>query len=199
MFKFLRLLHIYASMAVVVALLFYAVTGITLNHPDWQSPVGQQSQALELQLPAELRALDFSDDQLQNAAAALQIADWLRATQQVQGAVFNFNVDGDEQLLELDFKRPAGFTNAEIELATGIVHFNSEDAGFLALLNDLHKGRYAGTSWRWFSDAVAIACVFFALSGFYLLWRQNSRRLHGVATAGVGVLVLLLAYALALH
>lgn len=199
MFKFLRVLHIYASMAVVVALLFYAITGITLNHPEWQTNIGQQSQALELQLPDALRSLHFGEDKLQNAAAASQIADWLRATQQVQGAVFNFNYDGDEQLLELDFKRPAGFANAEIELATGAVHFSSEYAGVLALLNDLHKGRYAGASWRWFSDAVATACVLFAISGFYLLWRQNSRRWHGVATAGVGVLVLLLAYALALH
>jgi hypothetical protein len=199
MFKFLRLLHIYASMAVVVALLFYAVTGITLNHPEWQSTAGQQSQSLQLQLPAELQALNFGEDQLQNAAAAAQIADWLRATQQVKGAVFNFNYDGEAQLLELDFKRPAGFSNAEIALTTGTVQFNSEYAGVLALLNDLHKGRYAGTSWRWFSDAIAIACVLFAMSGFYLLWRQNSRRWHGVATAVVGFLVLLLAYALALH
>ncbi len=199
MFKFLRLLHIYASMAVVVALLFYALTGITLNHPEWHSTAGQRSQMAELQLPAELQALSFGDDKLQQAAAAAKIADWLRVNQQVQGAVFNFTYDGDEQLLELDFKRPAGFANAQVELATGTVHFNREYAGFLALLNDLHKGRYAGSSWRWFSDAVAVACVLFALSGFYLLWRQPSRRWQGVTTAGVGVLVLLLAYALALH
>lgn len=199
MFKFLRLLHIYASMAVVVALVFYAITGITLNHPEWQSSVGQQSQAIALQLPVALQTLSFGDDALHNAAAASQIADWLRESQQVQGAVFNFNYDNDGQVLELDFKRPAGFATAEIAIATGTVQLTTEYAGFLALLNDLHKGRYAGTSWRWFSDAVAAACLMFAISGFYLLWRQPSRRLHGVATAAVGVLVLLLAYALALH
>ena len=199
MSRVLRWLHIYISMTVLVVFVFFALTGITLNHPDWQLDAGKQSDSLQLQLPAALTDLEFSADQLQQAAQARQIADWLRAEHQVQGAVFAFSYDPDEQLLELDFKQPAGFANAQIALDSGAVELTHEFGGYLALLNDLHKGRYAGTAWKWLIDIVAVACLVFALSGFYLLWRQPARRWLGVQCALTGAGVMLLVYLAALH
>lgn len=199
MSRFLRWLHIYVSMAVLVVFVFFALTGITLNHPDWQLQAGKQSDSRQLQLPAALTGLEFSADQLQQAEQAKQIADWLRAEHQIQGAVFAFSYDPDEQLLELDFKQPAGFANAQIALDSGVVELTAEFGGYLALLNDLHKGRYAGTAWKWLIDVVAIACLVFALSGFYLLWRQPARRWLGVQCALTGAGVMLLVYLAALH
>lgn len=199
MSRFLRWLHIYVSMAVLVVFVFFALTGITLNHPDWQLDAGKQSDSLQLQLPAALTKLEFNEDQLQQAAQAQQIASWLRNEHQVQGAVFAFAYDADERLLELDFKQPAGFANAQIELESGTVELSREFGGYLALLNDLHKGRYAGTAWKWLIDIVAVACLLFALSGFYLLWRQPARRWWGVQCALTGCGVMLLVYLAALH
>lgn len=197
--KWMRLIHIYSSMLVLILLLFFAATGITLNHPDWQSAWGASSAQQQLQLPEALQQLEWTDDALQQANQAGKIADWLRQQHQVEGAVFNFNFEPDEQLLELDFKRPAGYSNAVIELESGRVELNAEFAGTLALLNDLHKGRYAGSSWKWLIDITAVACLLFGLTGFYLLWRQPSRRRSGVNTAIAGLIVLLLAYLAALH
>ncbi|MFC0050499.1 PepSY-associated TM helix domain-containing protein [Rheinheimera tilapiae] len=199
MSRVLRWLHIYVSMTVLVVFVFFALTGITLNHPDWQLDAGKQSDSRQLQLPAALTGLEFSADQLQQAEQAKQIADWLRAEHQIQGAVFAFSYDPDEQLLELDFKQPAGFANAQIALDSGVVELTAEFGGYLALLNDLHKGRYAGTAWKWLIDVVAIACLVFALSGFYLLWRQPARRWLGVQCALTGAGVMLLVYLAALH
>ena len=183
----------------LVGLLLFAVTGITLNHPEWQSALGASSASQQLQLPDELKALPWSDDELEQAVQANKIAAWLREQHQVQGAVFNFSYDPDEQLLELDFKQPAGFANAQIALDSGVVELTAEFGGYLALLNDLHKGRYAGTAWKWLIDVVAIACLVFALSGFYLLWRQPARRWLGVQCALTGAGVMLLVYLAALH
>lgn len=199
MSRFLRWLHIYVSMAVLVVFVFFALTGITLNHPDWQLDAGKQSDSLQLQLPPQLATLEFSEDQLQQAAQAQQIADWLRTEHQVQGAVFAFVYDAEEQLLELDFKQPAGFANAQVALESGTVELSREFGGYLALLNDLHKGRYAGTAWKWLIDVVAVACLLFAFSGFYLLWRQPGRRWWGVQCALTGAGVMLLVYLAALH
>ncbi len=199
MSRVLRWLHIYVSMTVLVVFVFFALTGITLNHPDWQLDAGKQSDSRQLQLPVALTGLEFSADQLQQAEQAKQIADWLRAEHQIQGAVFAFSYDPDEQLLELDFKQPAGFANAQIALDSGVVELTAEFGGYLALLNDLHKGRYAGTAWKWLIDVVAIACLVFALSGFYLLWRQPARRWLGVQCALTGAGVMLLVYLAALH
>jgi uncharacterized protein len=195
----MRLVHIYSSMLVLVLLLFFAVTGITLNHPEWQSTVGASSTSQQLQLPNALKTLPWSDDELEQAVQANKIAAWLRAQHQVEGAVFNFSYDPDEQLLELDFKRPAGYSTAVIELAAGQVELSTEYAGTLALLNDLHKGRYAGSSWKWLIDITGVACLLFGLTGFYLLWRQPSRRRSGINTAVFGVILMLLAYLAALH
>ena len=195
----MRLVHIYSSMLVLVLLLFFAVTGITLNHPEWQSAVGASSASQQLQLPDELKTLAWSDDELEQAVQANKIAAWLRAQHQVEGAVFNFSYDPDEQLLELDFKRPAGYSTAVIELTAGQVELSTEYAGTLALLNDLHKGRYAGSSWKWLIDITGVACLLFGLTGFYLLWRQPSRRRSGINTAVFGVILMLLAYLAALH
>jgi hypothetical protein len=197
--KWMRLIHIYSSMLVLILLLFFAATGITLNHPDWQSALGASSTQQQLQLPDALQQLEWTDDALQQATQAGKIAAWLRQQHQVEGAVFNFSFEPDEQLLELDFKRPAGYSNAVIELESGSVELSTEFAGTLALLNDLHKGRYAGTSWKWLIDVTAVACLLFGLTGFYLLWRQPSRRRSGVNTAIAGLIVLLLAYLAALH
>lgn len=197
--KFWRTLHIYVSMFVMVIFVFFAVTGLTLNHPEWQLNAGKSAQSIELSLPAELRTLAFSDDTLNNAGAAAQIADWLRREQQVEGAVFAFNYDADEQLLELDFKQPAGFTNVQVALADGSAVLEREFGGYLALANDLHKGRYAGAAWKWLIDVLALACLLFAISGFYLLWRQPSRRFWGMQAALTGVGVSILLYLAALH
>lgn len=197
--KWMRLIHIYSSMLVLILLLFFAATGITLNHPNWQSSLGARSAQQQLQLPEALQQLEWTDDTLQQATQAGKIADWLRQQHQVEGAVFNFSFEPDEQLLELDFKRPAGYSNAVIELDSGSVELSTEFAGTLALLNDLHKGRYAGTSWKWLIDITAAACLLFGLTGFYLLWRQPSRRRSGVNTSIAGLIVLLLAYLAALH
>lgn len=199
MSRFLRWLHIYVSMAVLVVFIFFTLTGITLNHPDWQLDAGKHSDSLQLQLPAALTDLEFTEDQLQQAAQAQQIADWLRSEHQVQGAVFAFDYDPDEQLLELDFKQPAGFANAQITLDDGAVELTREFGGYLALLNDLHKGRYAGNAWKWLIDIVAIACLLFACTGFYLLWRQPARRWWGVQAVLTGAGVMLLVYLAALH
>ncbi len=195
----MRLVHIYSSMLVLVLLLFFAVTGMTLNHPEWQSAIGASSSRQQLQLPDELKSLQWNEDELEQAGQANKIAGWLREHHQVQGAVFNFSYDPDEQLLELDFKRPAGYSTVVIELAAGQVELSTEYAGTLALLNDLHKGRYAGSSWKWLIDITAVACVLFGLTGFYLLWRQPSRRRSGINTAVFGVILMLLAYLAALH
>ncbi len=197
--RFWRTVHIYISMFVLLIFLFFALTGITLNHPEWQLAAGKSAQSQQLQLPENLQQLPFGEDALENAKAAGQIADWLRAEHQVEGAVFAFNYEPDEQLLELDFKQPAGFANAQIELTAGIVQLDREFAGYLTLLNDLHKGRYTGSAWKWLIDIVAVCCLIFAISGFYLLWRQPSRRFWGMQAALTGLGISLLVYLAALH
>ena len=195
--RWMRWLHTYSAMLVLLLMLFFAVTGITLNHPELSSTLGKTSQQLELQLPEQLPDLLSMPEAEQQAAIALYVS-WLQQEHQLMGG-YSLNFSPEDEVLEVDFKRPAGYASVVIDLAERKAELDAEFAGYLTLMNDLHKGRYAGSSWKWLIDITAVFCVLFALSGFYLLWRQPNRRDFGNATAVAGVLLALLAYMASFH
>ncbi|MDX3772741.1 PepSY-associated TM helix domain-containing protein [Chromatiaceae bacterium AAb-1] len=198
--KFMRLLHTYSSMLVLVLLLFFAITGITLNHPDLlQSKAGQQSRQQTLELPESLRYSVLPEDKKQQDNVARQFYQWLSKEHDVKASVFSYQFETEEGLLELDLKRPAGYASAVIDFNEGIAELEVEFNGYLALLNDLHKGRNAGLSWIVLIDVTAIACIIFAISGFYLILRQTSRRSAGNTFALLGIFLTVFAYIFSLH
>ena len=161
--KLMRLIHSYSSMLVLVLLLFFAITGITLNHPDLlYSKAGQFSAQQVLSLPEHLRYSSLPESEPQQAQIAAQFRDWLSAEHQVQASVFSYMFEPDEMVLELDFKRPAGYATAIVDFSANTAELELEFNGYLALLNDLHKGRNAGTSWIVLIDVTALACIIFS-------------------------------------
>ena len=101
--------------------------------------------------------------------------------------------------LVLDFKRPAGYASVVVDFAANTAELELEFNGYLALLNDLHKGRNAGLSWLLLIDLTAVACIIFALTGFYLMLKQASRRSVGNILAMLGIFISMFAYILSLH
>lgn len=198
--KLMRAIHSYSSMLVLVLLLFFAITGITLNHPDFiVSKAGQVSQQAELTLPVHLQFSELPESDEEQAKLAEQFRDWLSSEHQLKASVFSYAFEPDEMLLELDFKRPAGYASVVVDFSAGTAELDTEFGGYLALLNDLHKGRNAGTSWILLIDLTAIACIIFALTGFYLILKQPSRRSLGNSLAMLGIFLTLFAYILSLH
>ncbi|HEX5792381.1 MAG TPA: PepSY-associated TM helix domain-containing protein [Rheinheimera sp.] len=198
--KLMRAVHSYSSMLVLVLLLFFAITGITLNHPDWiYSKAGQLSQQFNVALPVHLRLAVLPESDVEQAKIAAQFREWLSREHQLKASVFSYSFEPQEMLLELDFKRPAGYANVLVDFTAGNADVDMEFGGYLALLNDLHKGRNAGTSWILLIDLTAIACIIFALTGFYLLLKQPSRRSLGNSLAMLGIFITLFAYILSLH
>lgn len=198
--KFMRLLHSYSSMLVLVLLLFFAVTGITLNHPDLlYSKAGQLSSQQVLSIPEHLRYSSLPESAEQQAKIAEQFRAWLSDEHQVKASVFSYLVEPDDMLLELDFKRPAGYATAIVDFSANTAELELEFNGYLALLNDLHKGRNAGISWIVLIDVTAVACIIFALTGFWLMLKQPSRRSIGNSLAMLGIFISFFAYILSLH
>jgi uncharacterized protein len=198
--KLMRVIHSYSSMLVLVLLLFFAITGITLNHPDLlYSKAGQLSSQQVLSLPEPLRYNSLPESEPQQAQIAAQFRDWLSTEHQVKASVFSYMFEPDDMVLELDFKRPAGYATVIVDFAANTAELELEFNGYLALLNDLHKGRNAGTSWILLIDVTAIACIIFALTGFWLILKQPSRRSMGNSLAMLGIFISLFAYILSLH
>ncbi|MDP2714005.1 PepSY-associated TM helix domain-containing protein [Rheinheimera sp.] len=198
--KLMRVIHSYSSMLVLVLLLFFAITGITLNHPDLlYSKAGQLSSQQVLSLPEPLRYSSLPESEPQQAQIAAQFRDWLSTEHQVKASVFSYMFEPDDMVLELDFKRPAGYATAIVDFSANTAELELEFNGYLALLNDLHKGRNAGTSWIVLIDVTAVACIIFALTGFWLILKQPSRRSMGNSLAMLGIFISLFAYILSLH
>jgi len=189
--RVMRALHTYSAMWVLILLLFFSVTGITLNHPTWQSKWGSYQQLQQLPLPTELQSWPIAAEQAEYVSA---VVDWLKQQYRVKGISWQARFEPEEQTLELSFKRPAGFAVALIDFGLAEVELEQQFNGYLALANDLHKGRDSGILWRWLIDITAIACLLFALTGFYLLLKMPSKKNMGNALAVVGGVMALLAY-----
>ncbi|KKO44138.1 hypothetical protein WG68_16885 [Arsukibacterium ikkense] len=198
--RVMRLLHSYSSMLVLVLLLFFAVTGITLNHTTFfSSTAGKYQHQQHYPLPAALQRNELPTEPEQLQALALAINEWLRKSHQLKGGQLQYELQPDEQALVLDVKRPAGYSNVWVDFAANTVEVDHYFAGYLALANDLHKGRDAGASWTLLIDMTAVACIIFALTGFYLMLRSMSQRSIGNSLALLGIILALLAYLISFH
>jgi hypothetical protein len=186
--KVSRWLHIYGSMASLALVLFFAVTGITLNHQDWfatQESTGERHGTMNV---SWLRSA------APDAVDKLQIVEYLRSSAAVRGALAEFRID-DAQC-EVVFKGPGYAASALIDRATGRFALTESRMGLAAVINDLHKGRDTGPVWSAVIDLAAAILVFISLTGLILLYFVHKYRLAGVILLGAGALASYVTYAI---
>jgi hypothetical protein len=180
----MRWLHIYGSMLGLVALLFFSLTGITLNHPDWTfGGVRRQEEvagALEL---AWVRA-ELPEERV----GRLEVVEHLRRRHGVRGAVEEFRLDDREVLVA--FKGPGYSADAFVDRETGAYRLIVVREGAVALLNDLHKGRHTGRAWAWVIDLSAVVMALIAATGLALLLYLRRRRMGGLIAGVAGGVIL---------
>lgn len=157
----IRLLHIYASLIGLMTVLFFGVTGLTLNHPQWFD-TGYQA------IREDTGTIDKS---LVIGAAVetkkLEIVEFLRSEHGIHAALKDLQVD--EYQLNVAFAGPGYTADISIDRETGKYQFSELRLGFTAVINDLHKGRDAGPVWSLFIDISAVLMVFIAITGTLLL------------------------------
>lgn len=174
----------------LVAMLLFAFTGITLNHAA-DIPASPKVVTKEAHLPAPLLA-QLKDDQ-----TPTEVASWF--TQHLQITPTWANAEWDEDEIYLDMPRPGGDAWLTIDRHTGEVFYESTTRGWIAWLNDLHKGRNTGAAWSWFIDIFAVACLVFSITGLLLLHRHSKHRPSTWPLVGVGLLIPLLTLVLFVH
>ncbi len=180
-YGWLRWLHIYTSMLSLLIVLFFALTGITLNHPEWTFGGAEKRQEVKGTLPANWRA--------NGQVNWLAVVEYLRA-QGVHGVVDDYRSDAGQG--SVSFKAPGYAADAFIELPSGKYTLTTDEQGALAVLNDLHRGRDAGGAWSWAVDLAGGFLALIALTGLGLLLFLKKIRLAALLTLlGGGALVLL--------
>ena len=181
-----RWLHIYLSMGSFAIVLFFAVTGLTLNHADWFSNQEKTVHAVG-QMPQNwLRPSGHADP------AKLEIVERLRSANKLHGAVSDFRIDDDQ--VSVSFKAPGYSADVSIDRNTGRYDLIEVRNGFVAVINDLHKGRDSGKTWSWLIDLSAVLLTLVSLTGLLLLFFVYKRRTSGLVLAVAGTLLCYLVY-----
>jgi hypothetical protein len=169
-----------------VVVLFFSITGLTLNHAEYfQSSVKTSEQKGSLD-SFWVNAPDTLKIQ------KLQVVEFFRNKYGVKGAVADFRIDESE--ISVSFKGPGYEADVFIERATGAYELTQTKAGLIGFLNDLHKGRDTGKTWFWIIDIAAILMVIISLTGLILLLYIKKKRWPGIVLGIIGFLILYVLY-----
>lgn len=191
--------HWISSAVSLAGLLLFAVTGITLNHAgdiEASPSVSTREAVLPPDLLATLQAAATIDDGGDRALPS-PVARWAAGAVGVPAGDGAAEWSPNEVYVPLP--RPGGDGWLSINLATGTALAEITDRGWIAYLNDLHKGRNTGTAWFWFIDIFAGACIFFAATGLLLLVLHSGYRPSTWPVVGIGFALPLLLMVLFIH
>ena len=179
-----RWLHIYLSMFSFVIVLFFSVTGLTLNHFVW-FPEKEVLNEVDGRLTASwLNSPDTAQ------VKKLEIVEFLRASYQVKGQLNDFRIDETE--CSISFQGPGYTADIFIDRTKGTFHLSERSLGVVAWANDLHKGRDTGQGWKWVIDFSAIFMTVISLTGLILLLFIKKKRANGLLwlVLGIGAIAL---------
>ncbi len=176
-----RWLHIYVSLFGLASVLFFSVTGVTLNHPDWFFGEAERRSETEGDLKTEW--VDAKGE-----PAKLEVVEHLRKVDHVRGAMSEFTAEDGECLVA--FRGPGYAADATIIRSTGHYRLTQTSHGFIAVINDLHKGRDSGPIWSAVIDISAVLLGFISITGLVLLFYLKLKRVKGVVIAVIGTAVL---------
>jgi len=183
LYRTMHLWHWISAAVCFAALTLFTVTGITLNHASAISAEPRVSTG-SAQIPQALRGL-LAAGVVPSAKPPAQIASWAEDTFKL--SLRDATAEWSEEELYLSAPGPGRDGWVSIDRASGAAKFEATDRGWLAYFNDLHKGRNTGITWTIFIDVVAVAILFFSLTGLVLLWIQARQRTSTWPLVGGGI------------
>ena len=180
-----RYVHGWLSAFAFLTLLFFSVTGLLLNHPEWFEPA-KTEQTTQLILPESILK---SIKQQENPSDA--ILNYVRQQQNVVGRYQSSEVMDNEVMIRLE--SPAGATDIWVMADTGETEITQKPASTVSMLNDLHRGKNSGLAWSWLIDISAIIVIALSLVGYILFLSIKTRLVtHLMLTAVSLALIILL-------
>lgn len=181
--KTARWLHIYLSMVSFGIVLFFAVTGLTVNHPDWfaGSVKTRQSQGA-----VDHDLLGVAGTGKPDTSGLIKS---VRVREHLHGSVAAEDVRVEDDEIDFAYKAPGYSADVAIDRQKGTYELTEVRNGFVAVLNDLHKGRDAGKAWGWVIDFSAVLLTLVSLTGLVILWFIYKRRASGLLIGVVGLAI----------
>jgi hypothetical protein len=181
-----RVLHTYLSMVSFSILLFFAVTGITLNH---QSALTGDPKVSRFTGTLNLAWLNPPAGR---EVARLEIVEALRNAHGIKAALKDFRVDDNE--ISVTFKGPGYAADAFVDRTKGTYDVTESRLGLVAIINDLHKGRDTGGVWADIIDISAALMVLVSLTGLTLIFFLQKRLKTGLIAVAIGTAICIAVY-----
>jgi len=185
-----RMLHAYFSAFAFIALIFFSLTGVLLNHPEWF----ESYKPRESEVSVVLSLADIATARSASEPARV-LGRLVAAKTSLPGAYGSGDVDGDQAIIRFD--GPKGTSDVTIDLATGKAQVRTTRASFNGLMMDLHRGKNSGGPWRFVIDATAYVVLVLSILGYILFFSlrfrlKTSLILTGVSLAALAAVVMLL-------
>jgi hypothetical protein len=171
MYHFIRRIHLFTGLLLLVFVVMYFASGYIMIHATWfggrEPKVSVRSETLDL--PA-----NESDAELANR---LQAIFGLRG----QSGAPEHRKDGS---VRINYARPGTTFQAVINSGGKQITITRRDFGFAGVANGLHRlrgyhGGWAYWTWSLMYDSASLSLIVFGISGVILWYQSSARRLAG--------------------
>ncbi|MFN5288127.1 MAG: PepSY-associated TM helix domain-containing protein [Planctomyces sp.] len=196
-----RWLHIYLSLMSFGAILFFSITGLTLNHPDWF--FSESTKTVEGTVPREWLHLqqpppeNRDESDYGHEVDRLAVVEFLRGEHGLSGRMTEFLSFQDE--CEVTFQGPGYAATARIRRDDGTYSISVISNDLVSMLNDLHKGRHTGAEWSVVIDISAVISALVAITGLILVFFLKLHRKLRLSLAVAGILLILWMFRIAIN
>jgi hypothetical protein len=180
--RWLRVTHAYVSMASMLIVAFFAITGLTLDHPSWTlgSPHSNTRQAT---LPPSVVTGPTPD--------YLAISEYARGHLGIFGHVQDYGIESGRG--HINYVAPGYTASVSFTTSSQALSATINQGDLLAVLNDVHKGRDTTRSWHLVIDVSAVFLLVVTLTGVGVQLFQRKRRRSALTTAaGFAVVAIVL-------
>ena len=183
-YRHARYVHGWLSAFAFITLLFFSITGLLLNHPEWFEPA-KTEETTKLIFPESILK---SIKQQENPSDT--ILSYVRKQQNLVGRYQSSEVMDNEVMIRLE--SPAGATDIFVMADTGETEITQKPASTVSMLNDLHRGKNSGLGWSWLIDISAIIYIMLSLAGYILFLSIKTRLVTHLMLTAVSLAMIIL-------
>ena len=177
-----RAIHAYLSAFAFIALMFFAVTGFLLNHPNWLKSKQSDAHTTEMSLPQ-----DQIREILDGPTPDKNMGKLLSSTFNTVGDFKSGEIFDDEIMLR--FASVKGTTTAFIDIQNGDVSLDIKKSNVPSIIRELHRGKDASGSWRFLIDIIAIITLLLSSIGFFLFFTIRYRLATSLKLCGASLAI----------
>jgi hypothetical protein len=188
--------HWISSGLCLIGMVLFAVTGITLNHAG-QMEASPSVVTREARLPADSLSALRQQPAVAKAPLPASVTTWIQRDMGIN--VADRDTEWSAREVYVALPRPGGDAWMSIDRDDGTIAYERTDRGWIAYLNDLHKGRHTGGAWSWFLDVFAGAAIVFCLTGLLLLQLHATKRPATWPVVGLGIVIPALLLVIFIH